>query len=467
MHKAPLQAVVAQMRHFLDSERPGFSLFLGAGASRSSGVPLAEELADFAIKAIFESDGNRIDPHTSPDVARGTIRTWEKSQLWWDESKSRYQLAMENALLAPGVRARFLKTHTGKARPSQGYRRLAQLLNSRVFDTVYTTNFDDLVRRGCEGVLEGSLVEVAAPEAFEEQLPSPCEPRVIRLHGDYWHGNVLNTEGELERTPGIRFETVYRLSRPQGMIVIGYGGQDRTVMLRLFQDHIRDKNFLKNGLFWCIRRGSDVPAHLRVVMDIDEEVKGNRVYVVEVDGFDEAVERLAAGFGLATDAFVLTESLRDVTEAQALLTDGAQLLVDTVPGEPALRDRFHDVFHRLAQRLEVREAALIAMSPDGGKVVAAVNKPVLVDLEIPARSLLLSCLSREEPFEVTVADLTKDDLFAPTADRRVVAYPVHCDGRPLGGAVFCFDRSTPQGDQNERVISVLCGLLILASQRMA
>ncbi len=463
MRTNSFDAVVAQVRHFKDGPRPAFSLFLGAGASKSSGVPLAEELADLAFEERFMAAGNAIDSRESRSATLDRIRLWTQQQPWYnDTDKSRYQLAMENVLLAPGVRETFLKKNIGKARPRRGYRRLAQLLEARVFDTIYTTNFDDLVSRSCEGVLQSRLMNVAGDEAFRALEPSPCEPRLIRLHGDFWHGNVLNTEGDLESTPGLRFETVHNLSRPQGMIVIGYGGLDRKLMIELFHRNINDKTFLKNGLFWCIMEGSQVPAHVKVLLDMDGS--SGRVHVIEIAGFDEAMEMLARGFGLSTDSWVLTESLRSSCEVQALLTDAAQLLNDLNSEQRQIRDQVNDVFSRLVKQLHAREAALFVLTDETSQIVSSVN--IFSSGVKPIPSNWLGSSINNPSFEVNAKDMFEDEgISLSPHHRRALAYPTWRDGKLKGLAVFGFDSLAQDGEHDERVISSVCGLLTLAAER--
>lgn len=461
MRKASFQDLITQINHFRHEERPGFAFFLGAGASRSSGVLLADELASKAFEEMFIGHGNEIDMHAPLHLTAERVRLWAEAQPWYDtSSKGRYQLAMERAFLSQPARETFLRRHTRSARPSRGYWRLAQLLKARIVDTIYTTNFDDLMRRGCS-ILEEPLVEVASLDQYRQQNPSPCEPRLIRLHGDFWHGNVLNTEGELEKTPRIRLGTVHRLSSPQGMIVIGYGGRDRKVMIDLFQRYIGDKQFLKNGLFWCIRRGSEVPPHVHVLMDKDSVSK---VHLVEIDGFDEALEHLATAFDRGTDKWGLTDSLRSLVEVQALLTDTAELLVDS-NSEGELVHEIASVFTRLVRQLGAKEGALLTADGDAAEIVASVNM-----LPQGARVLGGAPILNLPPGhsrELNAQDLAGTELFPCVAeDRFVMAFPARQNGECLGVIIFGFDSTLPGNEYDDRIISTLCGLLVLASKRL-
>ncbi len=462
MFHSTFHELLTQVRVGFDHDRPGFSLFLGAGASRSSGVPLAEELADFAFEELFRDDGNIVDSKEPPTTTKQRVRDWVKLQRWYDKDHARYSLAMEHALLAPGVRAAFLRKQMQAARPSPGYGRLAQLLESRVFDTIYTTNFDDLVFRASAAVLTESLVQVASLAQYSRQNPSPQKPpRLLRLHGDYYHGDILNTEGELEETPTVRFETVHRLSCPQGIIVIGYGGRDRRIMADLFEHFLKaDRNFLENGLFWCIQRGSELPQR---VQDL-RMAGGDRVHVIEIDGFDEAMEGLASGFKLRVDRSLLTESLRSSVDVQALMADAAELLTDRTNNLGALACGIEGAFLELCGQVGAREAALIAVVSEEAEVVCAVNVPLIANVRLPAA--LIRSLPGTQGVDISTSELARlPSLSSAMAGARTVAYPVSCDTERLGLALFSFPPSLPASDKDERIIAAISGLLVLASRR--
>src|SRR5260370_1044118 len=110
MRKASFQDLITQINHFRHGERPGFAIFLGAGASRSSGVLLADELASKAFEEMFIGHGNEIDMHAPLRLTAERVRLWTEAQPWYDtSSKGRYQLAMERAFLSQPARETFLR----------------------------------------------------------------------------------------------------------------------------------------------------------------------------------------------------------------------------------------------------------------------------------------------------------------------------------------------------------------------
>jgi hypothetical protein len=451
--------VITHVRQSFDGDRSGFSLFLGAGASKSSGVPLADELADIAFETSFRG-ANTVDPTEPPADIKQRVRDWVEVQPWYDKDLAKYSLAMEHALITPGIRAKFLEKQTQAARPSPGYLRLAQLLGSRVFDTIYTTNFDDLMFRAWAKMFSERLVEVASLDQYPLQNPSPQKPRLLRLHGDYHHGNVLNTEGELEKTPSIRYRTVHRLSCPQGMIVIGYGGRDHRIMEDLFGRYLKtDRNFLKNGLFWCIQRGSELPVR---VQDL-RRAGGDRVHVIKIDGFDQAMEALATGFELHADA-LLPESLRSAVEDTALLADASKLLTDSTNDLPALACGIENAFFKLSRQVAARSAILIAVDSDVARVVCAVNASSVLNAHVPVT--FAASLADRPAADISSSELARSSPLAMVlTGMRTVAYPVTCEGQRLGVVLFSFDPSGQGSQKEERVIAALGGLLVLAAKR--
>ena len=138
------------------------------------------------------------------------------------------------------------------------------------------------------------IVEINALEQYGSIEAFPEEPRLIRLHGDFWHGNVLNTEGELEKTPSIRFDAVRRLLNSYGLIVIGYGGNDVSVMRGLFDPLKNDKRAYKKGLFWLCHKKDMLSPLVESFLQIAPD---DRAFLVEIESFDNAMRQFSEQFG--------------------------------------------------------------------------------------------------------------------------------------------------------------------------
>jgi hypothetical protein len=69
-------------------------------------------------------------------------------------------------------------------------------------------------------------------------------------------------------------------SKDYGAIFIGYSGCDRSIM-DIMNYLLKQEDYLKNGIYWCLRPGDEVSEELRKLLWKD------RVYYVIIEGFDE------------------------------------------------------------------------------------------------------------------------------------------------------------------------------------
>ena len=70
------------------------------------------------------------------------------------------------------------------------------------------------------------------------------------------------------------------------MIVVGYAGNDRSIM-DILNMLLQKEDYFKYGIYWCIRKGDkSISEELRKLLWKD------RVYFVEIEGFDELMASL-------------------------------------------------------------------------------------------------------------------------------------------------------------------------------
>src|SRR6476469_9293614 len=110
-----------------------YAVFLGAGASKSSGVPLGSEMVE-EWKALAWRECRTQQP----------FREWCKEQPW-AASANQYSVLFEMLYPDPRARQRYVEPMIEKAFPNWGYVYLANLIRSDHFNLIFTTNFDDLV----------------------------------------------------------------------------------------------------------------------------------------------------------------------------------------------------------------------------------------------------------------------------------------------------------------------------------
>ncbi len=279
---------------------------------------------------------------------------------------------------------------------------------------------------------------------------------MIRLHGDYWHHDVLNTEGELETTPKNRFRAAARLCEKAGMIVFGYGGRDRKLMVELFHKNMRKPSFLRNGLYWCVRAGAEIPEMVRTLAALPE-LRDQRVYVVEIEGFDEAIGMIADKLGVQ-DWWGEYEAAH---EAQAIYKELLDLLFK--PVNPNLSADLPRLLLELARRVRTSEAYYVGVS--GSITTVMSSSGAFADATEPERLRDLLFRSDSAVQRFSLSDLQGPDLSlrgSPESEYQVIA--VKQDGSALGALIL---PQLPRArDTDHFLMSVAARMISLVHERM-
>ena len=252
-----------------NGEVPNFSLLLGSGASLTSGVGTAQEMVEEWRRTLFNrSKGD------------DTYQHWLHKQLWYNH-EDEYAILFETIYDQPSQRRVYIEECVKSAHPSWGYVYLTNLLSNRFFDVVFTTNFDDLINEACYLYSDGLRPIVAAHDsAIQGIRVTSGRPKIVKLHGDFLYDNIKNTLAELETLETNTKRKLNQFAQEYGLVVIGYSGRDRSVMDTL-ELLLRDEENYKQGVYWCLRRGEGRSRRLESLLRRD------RVYLVEIDGFDE------------------------------------------------------------------------------------------------------------------------------------------------------------------------------------
>src|SRR6266516_3198725 len=147
-------------RLLTDPDGPHVVMLLGAGASVSSGVPGAAQIAEMAAKWAYCREQGRAAE--DPSVTRSDWLPWLREQQWYQPAQpvgEQYPAVVEHLLLPRSERRRFFTTVLRSAlAPSAGYQSLARLAGKGWIRTVLTPNFDDLIPRSLKA--EASVVGV-------------------------------------------------------------------------------------------------------------------------------------------------------------------------------------------------------------------------------------------------------------------------------------------------------------------
>lgn len=252
---------------------PNFALLIGAGASASSGVKPAKEMIDEWRRQLYEQAGKPKE-----------YENWLKDQDWYDDDEE-YSILFEKVRDERAQRRIYIEEWVKDAKPSWGYIYLANIIGAGYFNVVFTTNFDDLLNEAFYVYTNEKPIVCAHDSAVSDIRVTSARPKIIKLHGDFLYDSIRNTINETDRLAENMEEKFKQFGKEYGLVVIGYGGCDNSVM-NIIEAMVRSKYYLPHGLYWCLRKGSNPSKRL------DRLIRRGYVYLVEIDGFDEFVAEL-------------------------------------------------------------------------------------------------------------------------------------------------------------------------------
>lgn len=261
---------------------PSYALLLGSGASVTSGVKTAEDMVRRWRTILYERA-----------QADQPFHEWLTVQPWYGEGE--YGGLFEIMYATPPQRRIVVEGLVEKAQPGWGYAYLANLLERKYFNVVFTTNFDDLLTEACYRYTDSTRPLVAAHDSAMKNLRvNSARPKIVKMHGDFLYDNIKNTPSETKELESNTADKLREFSRSYGLIVIGYSGRDLSVMDALISA-LGDKDSFPTGIYWCVYKHAQEisPGLQRIEMN-------ERVFIVQMDGFDELMAEIndAAGEGL-------------------------------------------------------------------------------------------------------------------------------------------------------------------------
>lgn len=254
---------------------PRFAFFLGAGASRQSGILTAGEMIRHFKEQIILQRGPE-DLKTEEEKAK-----WLSEQDWYRAEGSEYCKCFECFEPKESGRQRYIESIIEEHAPSFGYVVLANLMAQGYINTIITTNFDDLVYSACTTFTGIRPIVYAYGIMASEMRFTAQRPKILKLHGDYLYSALKNTGPELAAQDPNMLSQLRQVLSEYGLIVVGYGGGDKSVMQALSE--ISNKQ----DLYWCVRRGEK-----QLNKDVEKLLREKGGYLVEIDGFDEMMNEV-------------------------------------------------------------------------------------------------------------------------------------------------------------------------------
>ena len=312
---------------------PNYTLFLGAGASVESGIPTGGQLVKDWRNQYWELYG---------DDENSNETEFLESQLWY-ESDTEYSVLFEMLYDTPSQRRDFIESVVGDRKPSWGYMYLVDLLRQGMFNTVFTTNFDDLLNEACYLFSSDVRPIVSAHDSSIRSVRlSSKRPKIVKLHGDFLFDSIKNTVRELESLEMNTREKFREFSNEFGMIAIGYSGADRSIMDAL-DALMRDDRSFPHGIYWCIRNEDSVTEQL------SQLARFRKFHLVQIDGFDSFMAHLHKGLDLDEHPIV--------QRPYHVMTERLTSLLNSLPVRKGIPDVLKNDIRALARQIKIPPTA--------------------------------------------------------------------------------------------------------------
>lgn len=281
---------------------PSYSILLGAGASVTSNIASGGQLVSNWRKEIYDDIYDGL-PEKKAQTDSDIINYLSKHQSIWYNPQNEYSSLFERKFDLPSQRRRFVESLVDNKKPSIGYYYLINLINSGMFNTIFTTNFDDLLNEAFYHFSDTRPHVCAHDSSIGSLSVLSSRPKVIKLHGDYLFDDIKNTLRETESLEHNTKEKFIEFSKDYGLIIVGYSGQDRSIM-DVLNYLLQQEEYLKNGIYWCFREDDEIPHEVRKILWKD------KVYCVKIDGFDQLFAELNSNLNIPLKQFIEKNTLK-------------------------------------------------------------------------------------------------------------------------------------------------------------
>jgi hypothetical protein len=239
-------------------------VFLGAGASMSSGMPSATQCIWEWKREIFLTNNPDVEKTQFSELSLPSVRL--RIQAWLDRQRrypaldhpDEYSAYIGECFARSDDRRIYFEKWVKRCSPHLGYQLLAELARQGLVASVWTTNFDALAARAATSI---NLTAIEIGIDSQQRLyraPGDAELACVSLHGDYRYDPLKNTAPELIKQEKELRESLVQAMRTHTVLVCGYSGRDESVMAA-FSDAYDAAHFKgHHPLFWT--QYGDYPA---------------------------------------------------------------------------------------------------------------------------------------------------------------------------------------------------------------
>lgn len=270
------------------------AIFLGAGASVSSGIPSAQSCIWEWKRDLFLTNNPGLEDQFAelslPSVQR-RIQYWLDAQGIYPQEgvADEYGFYIRACFPIADDRRAFFQNKVRSAQPHIGYRLLCHLAQADLIRSVWSTNFDGLPARAAASF---TLTPFEVGIDTQGRIVRPAnagELLCVSLHGDYRYDELKNTPDELQQQEEALRRALIDELRQRTMIVCGYSGRDHSIMEAL---HAACAVQGAGALYWCGYGDGNVPEPVAQLI-ASARAHGRQAFYVPALGFDDLLTRLA------------------------------------------------------------------------------------------------------------------------------------------------------------------------------
>ena len=270
------------------------ALFLGAGASVSSGIPSAQACIWEWKRGLFLTNNPGLEEQFAelslPSVQR-RIQQWLDKQGTYppEGAEGEYGFYIRQCFPIPDDRRAYFQEKVRHAQPHIGYRLLCHLAQADLIRSVWSTNFDGLPARAAANFKLSPLeVGIDSQERAARQA-GKGELLCVSLHGDYRYDELKNTPEELQRQEEALRKALIEELRQRPLIVCGYSGRDQSIMEALRAACAAEGT---GTLYWCGYGDGDAPEPVAALIQ-HARAHGRQAYHIPSLGFDDLMTRIS------------------------------------------------------------------------------------------------------------------------------------------------------------------------------
>lgn len=317
------------------------SFLLGAGASVSSNILSGGQMVwDFKRSLYCTAKNLRTSLYgdLSKENIQKEIQDYFDGQVGYPQlwSPEEYSFYFERCYPLRRDRDYYIRQKVSDVKPGLGYLCMGELINKGKVDLVSTTNFDNLISAGVQVIEPGKTISTISSAISNSVGFSLSEgfPNIIKLHGDFLLDKLKNTEDELQKLEE-KISDIWKAGIiDSGLIVVGYAGNDSSVMSVL--NELIESDGIKKGIYWCQPKG--IPIGTSASEFMERACKLNeQSSVVEIDDFDGLMYKLYLSMNLQNSQ--IDALWKNTEKKQNLLYNAIAATKDVVVtnGLPALQ----------------------------------------------------------------------------------------------------------------------------------